>query len=260
MTSNSHKNSGQIIVMLLFMITTIFTFLLLIVNVSKVSVEAIKLQTAADSVVLAVSTFQARLLNSVSDRNFILKYPSGDKQKRYEPNDPNSYRYPGIDQVQASEGYVFGSQTIFENVIKLYARYQRQQDAFIGLYGKLIKERIGEEFKQKNDKQARITNQFFESPSLVREDIEIEYIAWIEEATGKKNAKRKSINGWIKPTDEDVGSYVKLAKQFEIWDQEFTLEASAAAYVVSDRAQMWPEPSPRYFTILIPTGDRDVLH
>jgi len=251
-----YTSRGQIVIAFVGMIMAIVLFLLLIVNVSTLSRERIRLQTAADARALAMATFQARALNAITDRNFILKYPSGDQKKQMDPK--SGFSFPGIDVV-ANGLFIFPSKTDFEKYVKVIAPYQRQQDKFLELYTKLIP-RIGETYLKKNDAKAVATDTpIIVSFDIKREEITVLYIDWQRgDPEGKAN---ELIDGWMKREEKLLYSFTEIQKKIKVWGESFDYKTTAMATVIPFSGKLWPQPYPQYKSCLTQTEENDeVLH
>lgn len=251
------NNSGQIMLVFAFVAMAMFMFLLLVVYVSQLSRERIRLQTAADASALAMASFQARALNAIADRNFTLKYPSGDPQRRYGNPSPGDFSFPGIDQIDENM-YLFSSKQQFLDVTRQFRLYQQQQDKFYILYSKLIPE-IGKEYLKKNDSDASLVEVIQPSLQFNRQTVTVKYIDW-SDVTGKKIERRESIDAWMENRNTYLYTFVRAAKEVTVWGQTFTFQVTALAEVVRNSGEVWPDPKPTYKSRLAPTQETGVLH
>ena len=255
--SQKNKN-GQILFMFVFAVLVIFAFLTLIMNISKLSSAKIKLQKAADAAALAMATYQARCFNAVADKNFILKYPSGDKNKIYDKTNKSSYSFPGVDQISVYDGYEFISESEYENYLRVITPHQDQQDRFIRIYEKMIP-KLAEDYAGKNDKDATVYDYSLPNFKFTREKVKIKYRDW-RKSIGGKYELRDELETAMNHTNNYSYSMVRLNKTINIWKNEFKLQAVALAEVVKDKAQLWPEPKPEYKAKLAPTQEEGVIH
>lgn len=250
-----HTSRGQIVIAFVGMIMALVLFMLLIVNVSTLSRERIRMQTAADASALAMATFQARALNAIADRNFILKYPSGDPKKQWDPQ--SAFSFPGIDVI--AEGlFIFPSKTDFEKYVKVITPYQRQQEKFFELYAKLIPT-IGETYIKKNDTKA-LKDTFTIIPfDIKQQQITVLYLDW--ERGGPEGKANQLIDGWMIGGENFLYSFVQLKKTVEVWGETFNYKTTAMGAVIPFSGKLWPEPYPQYKSCLTQTDENDeVLH
>ncbi|MFC1512674.1 pilus assembly protein TadG-related protein [bacterium] len=253
-----HYN-GQIILAFALMIMGIFMFLLLVVKSAELSRERIRIQISADAAALAMATFQARALNAIADRNFILKYPSGTTTRLYGKPPPQDFSMPGIDKIDENV-YEFPSKTNFEDYMRIISPYQAQQDSFYSLYDDLIV-KIGEEYLRKNNAKAFIYDVEITPFDFRREQITVKYISWKDDVTGKKKALRDLVDGWISiPARKNIYSYIYVRKEFEIWNTSFLFDAVSMGEVAMDNGEIWPNPKPTFKARLSQTQDKGVLH
>jgi hypothetical protein len=252
------NNNGQVILAFAFMIMVIFSFLFFIVQLSKLSRERLRIQIAADSAALGMATFQARALNAVADRNYILKYPSGNKDLRYGNTGESSYSFPGMDQIDATQ-YEFPSKTLFHSYMELMAPYIEQQDSFMELYERIIP-RIGEDYIKRNDKDAFLYEYVVPSFDFRREKITVKYIDWEQNIGGSKMGMNELVDGWINVPDRYIYSYVRVGKKIAIWGNYFLFDAVALGEVVPKSGELWPDPKPTYKARLAPTQEKGVYH
>jgi hypothetical protein len=253
----NHKK-GQILFMFVFSVMVIIGFMTLLVNISKVSIARLKLQKAADASALTLATYQARALNAVADKNFILKYPSGDKKKVYIKNSDTGYSFPGIHQVDVSEGFEFSFKSDYENFLNITTPHIEQQNMFINIYEKLLP-KIVEEYTSKNDKDATIYDKAISPFTFKRENVRVKYREW-EKSVGKNVEYRKDIDAWMVDTGNYLYSLIKLRKNYEIWDTNFNMEAVGLGEVVRDVGELWEEPKPEYMAKLATTQEEGVLY
>lgn len=252
------KKNGQVLFMFVFSVLVIFSFLTLVMNISKLSVAKIKLQKAADSAALTMATYQARCFNAIADKNFILKYPSGDKTKVYDKSNKESYSFPGVDKISVYDGFEFISQSEYENYLRIITPHKDQQDRYIKIYSKIIP-RLAEDYAGKNDKDATLYDYNSTNFKFVRETTKIKYRDW-QKSIGGKYELRDELETAMNHPRNYTYSMVKLNKIVNLWSNKFTLQAVALAEVVKDKAELWPEPKPVYKARLARTQEKGVMH
>jgi hypothetical protein len=258
----NHKK-GQILFMFVFSVLVIFGFLTLAINISKLSIARLKLQKAADSAALALATYQARCFNAVADKNFILKYPSGDKEKVY-ISPTQGYSFPGIHQVDMSTGFIFISEAEYlgdeknPGFLQIIDPHIEQQDNFINIYEKLLP-RIVDDYVKKNDTNATINEYRSSKFSFKRETVDIKYRD-LRSGSGNTIVMKKDVPAWMTDSSNYTYSIVKLKKVYKIWNMVFNMQAIALGEVVKNRGQIWEEPKPEYMAKLAITQEDGVLH
>ncbi len=252
------NKNGQIIFMFVFSVLAVFAFITLIINVSKLSVAKIKLQKAADSIALTMATYQARCFNAISDKNFILKFPSGKKTETFKKDDPDSFSFPGIDQISMYDGYEFISESEFQNYLKIITPHQNQQDKFVSIYQQMIP-RLKDDLIAKNDKDAKVLESQMSQFNFRRENVRIKYRDWIH-SSGSRAEIRVNVDAWMVHPNSYVYSMVTLNKIVTLWNKTFNLQAIALGEVVNVGAELWPDPKPHYKAKLGQTREKGVLH
>lgn len=252
------SKNGQILFMFLFSVLVIFTFFTLITNVSKLSVAKMQLQKAADAAALAMSTYQARAFNAISDKNYILKYPSGDETNVYKAGDKTGFSMPGVDKAGVDNGFEFISESDFEGYLKMLTPHQAQQDSYVRIYQKLIP-KLAEDYSAKNDDNAKVIDAPFTLFAFKREKIKVRVRDWINSTGGQYNY-RENIDAWMTHPTTYSYSLVKLHKAINLWNISFDLEAVALGEVVMQSSQIWPDPKPAYKSKLGITQEKGVLH
>lgn len=245
--------NGQVLFMFVSSVIVIFTFLTLIMNITKISIAKIRLQKAADAAALAMATYQARCFNAISDKNFILKYPSGDKNTIYP-----KYSFPGVDKISVYEGYEFISESEFENYLRIITPHQNQQERFIKIYEKMIP-KLAEDYTDKNDKDAVVYDYTSTDFKFRRETAKIKYRDW-QKSIGGKYELRDELETALNHSLNYSFSIVKLNKTVNIWNNQFKFQAVALADVVKDTGQLWPNPKPEYKAKLASTQEQGVMH
>ncbi|MCP4481386.1 MAG: hypothetical protein GY817_00970 [bacterium] len=255
------RQRGQIMYMFLFVFTAMMTFAYLMINLTELSIAKVKLQKAVDAAALAIATYQARAFNAIADKNYILKYPSGDKNIVFP-----DYHQSGIDLLDRSTPHTFAGTVDYQSYfggggyIGVLPLHQNQQDKFASIYANLLP-KLAENFILKNDKDALLFDQQFTPLDFRRQYINIQYKNTTE--VGKvfeKLVLLDHIPAWMTHADHYTYSIVVLQKELELWGESFIFEAVALGEMTRKDASVWPNPKPEFKARLSPTQEKGVYH
>lgn len=267
-----NNKKAQIALMFVLSILTMIGMVELVVNISKLSIARLKLQKAVDAAALAIATMQARCFNAVADKNFILKYPSGDKQKYFKTRN-EGYSFPGIHQVDYTKGFVFnterelfgeGEPQKVGGYLNIITPHIELQDKFISVFTLLVSQ-IGTEYLVKNDDKAKIDAYKIAPFHFEREYVNLKYRNLAKTKETNKYKFQNHVSAWMVDKSRYMYAIVEAKKNLKIANQDFDFRAVALGEVVKTKGVVWgrndaEDPKPEFLSRLAITQEEGVLH
>ena len=238
-----YSRRGQIMLPFVFFIFFLFLVMNMLVELLNISRERVNLQRAADAGALAMATFQARALNSVTDKNFILKYPSGDRTVVANTPPQAGDPLPGINTV-SEDKYTFSSRSVFEYYMKVMGLHQTMQEQFVDLYGKLVP-KIAIDYITRNLSEEGKEN--IQAPALYSETFDfqripmsVKYVDWDADASGSTLSDSIMVPSYMIGGNRLYRTAVDLEQKYSFFGQDLTLKASASAEVIP-KGRVWSD-------------------
>ncbi len=267
-----NNKKAQIALMFAFSILTIIGMVELVINISKLSIARLKLQKAVDAAALAVATMQARCFNAVADKNFILKYPSGDRQVSFKTR-TLGYSFPGIHQIDARKGFIFNSyKELFGEgktqevggYLNIITPHIELQDKFVSVFSRLVNQ-IGVEYLNKNDKEAKIVAYKISPFKFVREYVDLKYRDIAKTQEINRIRFQNHVSAWMIDKSRYMYAIIEAKKNVKIAKQDFTFRAVALGDVSKEKGVIWgsndnEDPKPEFISKLAITQESGVLY